>query len=119
MLSEHSARELAKHWIAAWNAHDLDAIMSHYADDVVLVSPVAVERLHDPSGTVRGKQALRAYFSMGLTAYPNLRFELKDLMWGVSSVVLYYANQKGSMTGELMELDGSGKVHRVVANYSR
>jgi hypothetical protein len=53
-----------------------------------------------------------------LEAYPNLKFELVDVMWGVSSVVLYYVNQKGSKTGEFMEFDGNQKVVRVVANYN-
>jgi len=118
MLTEPEARELAKHWVASWNAHDLDAIMSHYDPDVVLVSPVAVALLNDPAGTVRGTGALRAYFKRGLEAYPNLEFKLIDLMWGLNSVVLYYANQRGSKTGEFMEIGPSGKVIRAVANYS-
>lgn len=32
--------------------------------------------------------------------------------------VLYYVNQKGTKSGEFMEFDASGKVIRVVANYS-
>ena len=39
-------------------------------------------------------------------------------MWGISSVVLYYVNHKGTKTGEFMEFDGDRKVIRVVANYS-
>lgn len=117
MLTEENARKLAAHWVRAWNSHDLAEIMSHYAEDVVLVSPTAARILNDPLGTVRGKDALRAYFTKGLEAYPNLRFDLLDLMWGLSSVVLYYVNQKGITTGEFMELDSNGKVVRVVANY--
>jgi predicted ester cyclase len=67
---------------------------------------------------VAGKDALRRYFSRGLEAYPNLTFELLDVLWGVSSVLLFYRNQNGSRTGEFMELDASGKIVRVVANYS-
>jgi hypothetical protein len=118
MLTESDARQLANHWVAAWNAHDLEAILSHYRDDVVLQSPVAARLLDDPSGTVRGKPALRAYFQKGLTAYPDLAFELVDLMWGLSSVVLYYRNQRGTRVGEFMEVDSAGKVVRVVVNYS-
>jgi hypothetical protein len=118
MLTEEQARTLAAHWLRAWNSHDLEAILSHYADDVVLVSPVAAQLLADPSGMVKGKGALRAYFSRGLEAYPDLRFELLDLMWGLSSVVLYYTNQKGTRTGEFMQLDAQAKVLQVVANYS-
>ena len=118
MLTEDKTRNLARHWIEAWNSHDLDAIMSHYGPEVVLVSPVAARILNDPSGTVKGKEALRAYFKKGLEVYPNLKFELMDVMWGLSSVVFYYANQTGTKTGEFMELDSNGKVVRVVANYN-
>jgi ketosteroid isomerase-like protein len=118
MLTEDSARKLTAHWIHAWNTHDLDDIMSHYGEDVVLISPVAARILSDPSGTVKGREALRAYFKRGLEAYPNLRFDLIDMMWGLSSIVLYYVNQKGTKTGEFMEIDSNGMVIRVVANYS-
>ena len=30
MPTEDNARDLASHWIRAWNAHDLDEIMSDY-----------------------------------------------------------------------------------------
>ena len=118
MLEEDQVRELADHWVKAWNSHDLDRIMAHYADDVVLISPVAVKVLGDPSGRVTGKAALRGYFKRALDVHPNLSFELVDLMWGLESVVLYYVNQKGSKTGEYMEISPTGKVSKVVANYS-
>jgi len=118
MLTETEVHKFANRWVEAWNSHDLDEIMSHYAPDVVLVSPVAAKILNDPSGTVRGKDALRTYFERGLKAYPNLKFEIVDVMWGLSSVVLYYVNQKGTKTGEFMEIDASEKVVRVVANYN-
>jgi ketosteroid isomerase-like protein len=117
MVTENVARRLAREWVAAWNSHDLERILEHYADDVTLTSPVAAERLADPSGTVRGKAALKAYFELALKAYPELRFELVDVMWGISTVVLYYVNQRGTMTGEVMELGSSGLVTRVIANY--
>lgn len=118
MLSETEAREFASDWIRAWNSHDVDAIMSHYATEVALTSPAAAQLLGDPSGTVRGQEALRNYFQRGLQAYPNLTFRLLDVMRGLNSVVLYYVNQKGTKTGEFMELDSNQKVVRVVANYT-
>lgn len=118
MITEAAARKLAHEWVEAWNAHDLERILEHYEDDVTLISPLAAERLGDPAGAVRGKAALRAYFALGLEAFPELRFDLVDVMWGVSSVVLYYVNQRGTMTGEVMELAPSGRVARVLANYS-
>jgi hypothetical protein len=118
MLTEPQARTFAEQWILAWNSHNIDEILVHYAEDVVLVSPIAARLLNDPIGTVTGKTALRAYFQEGLSVYPDLRFSLIDVMWGLSSLVLYYVNQNGTKTGELMEIDTDGKVTRVIANYN-
>ena len=117
-MTRDEAWNLADHWIAAWNAHDLDSIMTHYEDAVELTSPVAAQLLGAPGGKVVGKAKLRAYFQQGLEAYPELHFHLKDVLWGESSVVLYYTNHKGTHTGEYMELCATGKVTRVVAHYS-
>jgi ketosteroid isomerase-like protein len=118
IVTRDEIRLLAEHWLAAWNAHDLEAIMSHYDDQVELVSPVAEQLLGIPNAKVTGKAALREYFRRGLEAYPDLHFDLKDLLVGVNSLVLYYTNQKGTHTGELMEVSADGKVKRVVAHYS-
>jgi len=112
------ALNLANHWVAAWNAHDLDSIMEHYDDAVELTSPVAAQLLGTPAGKVIGKANLKAYFQRGLEAYPELHFRLEDVFVGVSSVVLFYTNQKGTRTAEFMELSAIGKVARVVANYN-
>ena len=117
-MTRDEAWNLANHWIAAWNAHDLERIMAHYDEVVELTSPVAAQLLGAPGGRVAGKANLRAYFQRGLEAFPELRFHLEDVLWGVNSVVLYYTNQKGGRTAELMELSGMGKVTRVVAHYN-
>jgi len=118
MLTRPQAQQFTRDWCEAWNSHDLAAIMSHYADDIVLTSPTAAKLLKDPSGAVKGKDALLNYFSVGLKAYPNLRFEVLDVTCGVSIVVVYYQNQNGVKVSEFMELDSGGKVTRVIAHYS-
>jgi ketosteroid isomerase-like protein len=80
MLTQGQACQLASDWIQAWNSHDLDEILTHYTEDVVLVSPIAVKILNDSFGTVHGKAALRDYFKKGLGVYPDLKFELLDVM---------------------------------------
>ena len=117
-MTKRDAWTLANYWVAAWNAHDLDQIMAHYDEAVELTSPVAARLLGTPDGKVVGKANLRAYFQRGLEAYPKLHFRLEDVLWGVNSVVLYYTNQKGTRTGEFMELSATGKIARVVANYN-
>jgi len=117
-VTTDEAWKLAEHWIAAWNAHDLDLIMTHYEDTVELTSPVAAQLLGTPDGKVLGKANLKAYFRRGLEAYPQLQFSLNDVLLGLSSVVFLYTNQRGTRTAEFMELSAVGKVVRVVANYN-
>ena len=117
-MTKDEALNLASHWVAAWNIHDLDLIMTHYEEGIELTSPVAAQLLGTSDGKVRGKANLKAYFQRGLDAYPDLRFHLEDVLFGLSSVVLYYKNQKGTRTAEFMELSATGKIARVVANYS-
>ena len=118
MLNKDDAMKLAKEWVAAWNAHDLERILTHYEESVELTSPVAARLLGRPEGKVVGKSDLRAYFQRGLEAFPDLHFSLQELFYGLNSMVLLYANQKGTRVGEFMELSPNGKVARVVANYN-
>jgi hypothetical protein len=117
-VRKEEAWDLAKHWVAAWNAHDLDVIMTHYDDAIELTSFAAAQLLGTAEGKVVGKANLRAYFQRGLQAYPELQFHLEDVLWGLNTVILYYTNQKGTRMGEFTELSANGKVVRVVANYS-
>jgi hypothetical protein len=117
-VTRDEAWNLANHWVAAWNAHDLDLIMTHYDDAIELTSPVAAQLLDTAGGKVVGKANLRAYFQRGLEAYPELHFHLQDVLWGLNSVVFYYTNQKGTRTGEFMELSAIGRVTKVAAHYS-
>jgi hypothetical protein len=117
-MTKDEAWDLANHWVAAWNAHDLDLIMTHYDDAIELTSPVAAQLLGTPEGKVVGKANLRAYFERGLKAYPELTFLLEDVLWGISSVVLYYVNHRRTHAAEFMELSAAGEITRVVANYS-
>jgi hypothetical protein len=117
-LQASFARQFAQEWVEAWNGHDLERILSHYDDDVRLVSPVALNLLHNGDGLVVGKAALREYFRRGLEAFPNLHFDLINVLWGVETIVIYYANKvRGNKTAEVMQLTEEGKVRSVWANY--
>jgi hypothetical protein len=111
------ADQFAKEWIAAWNAHDLDWIVSHYHDDVLFMSPFAARAgAHD--GVLRGLPALRDYFERALAVYADLYFEPIAALSGMSSLALHYRSVEGREAIEVMELDARGKVHRAAAHYT-
>jgi hypothetical protein len=114
------ARQFGEDWVNAWNSHDLEKILAHYDDEVELTSPIALKLLNNDDGVVRGKAALRAYFLIGIQAYPDLRFELLNVFWGVETIVLYYGNNvRGNKSAEVMQMTPAGKIRRVWANYDQ
>lgn len=106
----------ASEWIEAWNAQDLDRIVSHYREDLVLVSPFAA-RAGAPGGVIRGRTALREYFARALQTFPQLHFEPFGALAGVDSVALHYRSVEGREAIEVMELDPDHRVRRVTAHY--
>ena len=118
MITPKEAEDFAQSWLEAWNSHDLEAILDHYADDVELTSPFVVQVLGDPSGAIRGKDNLRMYFGMGLSMFPDLRFDLIQVFVGVSSLVLRYRSVDDIPAAEVMVFDPQGKVVRTMAHYT-
>jgi hypothetical protein len=100
-VTKEEAWSLANHWVAAWNAHDLDLIMTHYEDAIELISPVAARLLGTPDGKVAGKPNLRAYFHRGLEAYPELHFHLEDVLLGHKQHRALLHKSKGNTHGRI------------------
>ena len=116
-LQSGFARAFAQEWVEAWNSHDIERIMAHYDEQVVLISPVALNLLKNGNGVVQGKAELRKYFLRGIEAYPNLHFELQDVLWGVETIVVYYSNNvRDGNSAEVMQLSPAGQICRVMAN---
>jgi ketosteroid isomerase-like protein len=90
MIERAWAEAFAREWVADWNAHDLERILAHYADDLEMTSPLIIERMGIPSGKLKGKEAVGSYWAEGLAATPQLHFELLEVMVGVNSLAIVY-----------------------------
>lgn len=117
MLNKDFADHFAAEWIAAWNAHELPRILSHYADDFEMSSPYIAQLFGEPSGTLKGKAAVGAYWQKALERMPTLRFELVDALAGVNSVVLYYRGVRG-MAAQVFFFNEAGLVTKACAHYA-
>jgi hypothetical protein len=118
MLDIITAEKIAGEWIAAWNSHNLNQILSHYAEEIEFSSPVIVKLLQDPGGKIQGKAALKTYFAQGLMAYPNLKFELIQVLTGVNSLVIYYRSIQNLYAAEFMMISDQNLITQVQAHYS-
>jgi hypothetical protein len=106
----------AEKWSAAWNQLDVEAVLAHFHDDVVFTSPVAAELAPGTAGVVRGKSALRDYWTTALAALPELHFDVVGVYQGESVLVINYRNQRGALVNEVLEFDG-GLVRRGHGTY--
>jgi len=117
MLTKDFAEHFASEWIRSWNCHDLELILSHYADDFVMSSPLIALVAGEPSGTLQGKAAIGAYWKKALSQIANLNFQLECTLVGVDSVVIYYKGVRG-MAAEAFFFDSSRKVVKSCAHYA-
>ena len=108
---------LGRDWIAAWNARDLERVLAMYSEDTEMTSDRIPAFGFGPSGTVRGKAQLRAYWSAALAQLPELHFELIDLYVSPDSVVVFYQNERGKKICEYLRLDAERKIRQGSANH--
>ena len=107
----------AEAWIAAWNAHDLEAVLGHYAEAIVFVSQNSTRYTGDPTGRVEGKAALRDYWTKAL-AVPGLHFTLRGVYSGPDGVAIrYFSSRTQAEAVEVARFDAQGLVIHSAAYY--
>jgi hypothetical protein len=112
-MSLSNPDEFVREWIEAWNRHDIDAVLSHYADDVSFASPKATAIIGH--GHLVGKEELRAYWSASVARRPRILFRLDHAAWDPSSrtlAIAYEARVDGHSTRacEMMRFGEDGLV---------
>lgn len=118
MLTRDQSHHFAQQWIKSWNARDLDAVLAHYDDDFEMESPFIASIAGQPSGVLRGKDAVREYWTQALRKFPDLSFVLLGVHIGARSIAVRYRSVLGLIAVETLSFGASGKVTRAVANYN-
>lgn len=104
-------------WISCWNAHDLDAILTHYADDVAFHSPMIFRVTGSDEPSIKGRSGLELYWRRALELAPDLRFELQSCFYGRGALTILYSNQLGRRVSEAFVFNGEAKVSLSIATY--
>ena len=114
--TETDADVFARSWISAWNAHDVDAITSHYRDDVEYFSPFAMQLADDQP--LSGRQALRSYVVAGLERFPDLYLgPIVTVAVGVDSIAIVYWSINDLLAVETLVFDDNGLIVRAHCHY--
>jgi hypothetical protein len=117
-MTREEARQFADHWIAAWNKHDLEKILSHYTDDFEMTTPMIRQLLAIESGTLKGKNAVGDYWRAALQKIPDLKFSLIAAAAGINSVSIFYFSVMGKKAIETFFFNSEGKVFKALATYT-
>lgn len=108
---------LGRTWVEAWNARDLERVLTLYDEAAVMTSDRIPALGFDASGALHGKESLRAYWGKALGLLPNLHFSLIDLFVSPDSVVVFYANERGKKICEYLRVNEAGLIVQGSANH--
>jgi len=95
-----------------------EGLLAFYTDDVIFHSPLVARLSHDPSGTVQGKAALRAYVKKGFEVFDHIKFTVLDVLRGVDSIAIHYKGITGTHVVEVLFFDKDGLVRESYVHYS-
>lgn len=118
MIDAEFAQSFARDWVKAWNDHDLDSILSHYAEDVVVHSPRVRLLLGRGVDSVTSKAALREYWAWALDHSRDLFFETDQVFVGSDALTILYTNQRSQSVAETFVFGSDGKVVCAFAAYA-
>ena len=109
MSPSTSTARFVQEWLEGWNGHDLDRIMRHYAEDATFQSPSVLSMMPGTDGLLRGRAAIRELYGLALSRFPQLRFELDEVIERPYGVILIYHKrgvfaEEPGLTVELFEL---------------
>jgi ketosteroid isomerase-like protein len=100
----------SRQWVRAWNDHDVEAVLAHFHEDVLFTSPVAAQMFPETAGVIRGKPALRRYWTQALERLTDLHFVVEAVYRGIDTIVITYRNQNGGLVNEVLRFDDADLV---------
>jgi 8-oxo-dGTP pyrophosphatase MutT (NUDIX family)/ketosteroid isomerase-like protein len=89
--AERAPLTVARRWLDAARARDVDALVGLYAEDAVHRSPKL--RAKVPSGQIGGRVALRAYWTGVFARLPQLSYTLRALIADGDRVTIEYLRE--------------------------
>jgi ketosteroid isomerase-like protein len=104
----HPNATIALRWFAAFNTHDLEALLLLYADDARHYSPKLKVRQPETNGLISGKPSLRAWWRDAFDRLRTLRYEVVKLTADDEQVFMEYIRhvegEEDLRVGEVLEI---------------
>jgi predicted SnoaL-like aldol condensation-catalyzing enzyme len=112
MLTEKNL-SIAHLWFEAFNAHNLEKLLSLYDDEAQHFSPKLKIRHPETNGLVIGKDALRSWWQDAFDRLPSLHYKVTSLTSNSDRVFMEYIrtveNEPEMLVAEVLEIK-DGKI---------
>ena len=109
MNTNDANKTIANKWIAAFNDHDLEALLLLYDENAVHFSPKLKLRQPETGGWVKGNAGLRKWWADAFDRLPSLHYELKNLLVDDTQVLMEYQrtveSEPSMMVAEILEVN--------------
>ena len=109
----HALQSIAFKWFDAFNAHNLDQLLSLYDDHAEHFSPKLKVRKPETNGFVRGKAEMRAWWQDAFNRMPDLQYKVTSLTANEHRVFVEYlrivTGEEDMMVAEVYEVK-DGKI---------
>lgn len=89
-MSAQNNKQMALKWFEAFNAHDLEKLLSLYDDNAQHFSPKLKVRKPETQGLIKGKPALRDWWQDAFDRLPSLQYEVIKLTADEEQVFMEY-----------------------------
>jgi ketosteroid isomerase-like protein len=104
---------IAHLWFEAFNAHNLEKLLSLYDDDAQHFSPKLKIRHPETNGFVTGKEALRTWWQDAFDRLPSLHYKVTSLTSNSDRVFMEYnrtvENEEEMLVAEVLDIK-EGKI---------
>jgi predicted SnoaL-like aldol condensation-catalyzing enzyme len=115
-MSAEKNLSIAHLWFEAFNAHNLEKLLSLYDDEAEHFSPKLKIRHPKTNGLVTGKNALRNWWQDAFDRLPTLHYKVTSLTSNTDRVFMEYIrtveNEPDMLVAEVLEI----KENRIIAS---
>jgi hypothetical protein len=112
--------DIARRWLAAFNAGDVEAVVDLYAEDAVHESPKVQKTMPGSGGKLKGKAAMREWWQQALSR-SEISYELTALTSDQSRAVIEYVRRAPGdeplAVAEAFEVRDGKIVHSIVYHF--
>lgn len=107
-MSAEKNLSIAHLWFEAFNAHNLEKLLSLYDEEAAHFSPKLKIRHPETQGLVSGKDALSSWWKDSFERLPSLHYKVTSLTSNADRVFMEYirtvANEDSMLVAEVLEI---------------